>query len=407
MSKYPILANHGVVFVSGYYNGAIYDFNHNKIYSVNHDANEFLLRIFNGGKAENVEEENYLSNLEQKNLYRRDFSFHKYKLESQCRNCLNFAWLEITQICNLRCLHCYEGEIHQSANDKLTFEEWKRVIKELSENGCPNIQFIGGEPSCCANIVDLIDYAGNRGFQSISFFTNATLITDTLISCFVRNKVKVNVSLYGHTKEMHDAITQTNGSFNKTVANIKKMKESGLQITVAVTVMRENESYFEDIEKFVKSLGVQYQKFDLIREVSNCHQNCHMVTRNDLIAKKYLIKPSFSISKVKFEKAITNNTCWYGKFAISENGNVLPCVFERNISYGNLRELSIRQLMDSAILNQYWHMDFSQIEECKDCEYRYACKDCRPLGRVNGGINKKNIRCMYHPLTGEWSNNGE
>ncbi len=405
MKKNPISIRNDVIFVSGAYNGAIYDFNHNKIYSVNHDANKFLLRLIQGGKAETEEEKEYLCKLEQENLFSRDFLFKESLQNFQKQNKLNFAWLEVTQTCNLRCVHCYEGETHQSSDNKLTVVDWKRIVKELSESGCPNIQFIGGEPSCCSDIIELIDYAGTFGFHSIGFFTNATLISDALLSCFIRNGIKVNVSLYGHIAEIHDEITQIGGSFDKTVANIKKMIEDGLQVTVALTVMRENERYFEQICKFIKSLGVQHHKFDLVRAVVGCHQNCHLATREDLVEKKYRTKPSFSISKVQFEKAFANNTCWYGKFAIAENGDVLPCVFERGITYGNLKEISIKQLLESSTLDQYWHMDFTQIEECRDCEYRFACKDCRPLGMLNGGINKKNMRCLHHPLMGEWKKN--
>jgi len=403
MKKNPIAISNDVFFVSGCYHGAIYDLNHNKIYSVNHDANNFLLRLVQGGEVETEEEKEYLRKLEQENLFCRDFLFKEYIPNFQKQNKLNFAWLEVTQTCNLRCVHCYEGESHHSVDNRLTFLDWKRIIKEHSESGCPNVQFIGGEPSCCSNIIELIDYAGTFEFQSIAFFTNATLITDDLLSCFIRNGIKVKVSLYGHIAEVHDAITQISGSFNKTVANIIKMIKHGLQVTVAVTVMRENERYFEQICEFIKSFGAQHHKFDLVREVAGCHQNCHLATREDLIAKKYRIKPSFSISKAQFGNAFANNTCWYGKFAITENGDVLPCVFERGITYGNLQEISIKQLLESSTLNQYWHMDYTQIEECKDCEYRFACKDCRPLGMLNGGIDKKSIRCLYHPLTGEWS----
>ena len=48
-------------------------------------------------------------------------------------------------------------------------------------------------------------------------------------------------------------------------------------------------------------------------------------------------------------------------------------------------------------------MDFNFIEYCKDCEFRYSCKDCRPLGiSVKGSITSQNPRCKYNPYTGEW-----
>ena len=44
---------------------------------------------------------------------------------------------------------------------------------------------------------------------------------------------------------------------------------------------------------------------------------------------------------------------------------------------------------------------------CKDCEYRFACKDCRPLAKsVDGCQNGKNPRCKYDPYTGNWNKEG-
>lgn len=397
-----ILINKNVVLVLGINNGAIYNFNNNRIYSINHEALSFLLRFSQGVQPKTFEEQEYLARLEGEKLIQRNFHFQEYVPSVQVKNVLYFAWLEVTQLCNLRCVHCYEGDAHKSIENKLSVGEWKRIIKELSEVACPNIQFIGGEPSCYPNIVELIDFAGSLGFRSIGFFTNATRISDGLLSCLNRNQVRVNVSIYGHTAAVHDKITTIHGSFDKSINAIKKMINQGINVSVAITVMRENEQFFEEIVQLVKSLGVKHQKFDLVREVNGCRQNCHLVTREDLIQKKYRKKPNFSITKEWFDNSFEINTCWYGKFAIAENGDIFPCVFERNIKYGNLRNCSIQELLYSRKLTDCWHMDFSKIEECKDCEYRYACKDCRPLGMLNGGINKKSIRCSYSPKTGEW-----
>lgn len=396
------IINKGVIFVSGAYNGAIYDLNNNKIYSVNHDANNFLVRLIERKKADTVEEREYILKLQQNNLLCQDFSFFEYQTQIENKNKLNFVWLEITQTCNLKCVHCYEGETHKSRSQSLGISDWMRIIKELYDCGCPNIQFIGGEPACYKNVIELIDYAGSFDFKSIGFFTNATIIDDYLLECFVRNKVKVKVSLYGDTAELHDSITLIRGSFEKTVKSIKELIKKDIDVEVAITVMRENQEHYEQIIQFIKDLGVKRYKFDLVREVCGCNQNCHLSTRSDLIKRKYRTEPKFLISEEQFNNALTQNTCWYGKFAITEDGSVIPCVFERNTVIGNLKGISVFDLLKSDQLNKIWCLDFSQIEECKDCEFRYACKDCRPLGLLNGGLYKKSVRCLYHPLVGEW-----
>ena len=46
-------------------------------------------------------------------------------------------------------------------------------------------------------------------------------------------------------------------------------------------------------------------------------------------------------------------------------------------------------------------MNKDKIEECKECEFRYCCFDCRPDS--NGKeINEKPWYCTYYPKEGRW-----
>ena len=85
--------------------------------------------------------------------------------------------------------------------------------------------------------------------------------------------------------------------------------------------------------------------------------------------------------------------------------DVLPCVFERELKYGNVRNNSLKEIMESKAANECWHLDFSKINTCKDCEFRFACKDCRPLGRSKSGdLCDKVPTCRYNPYLGVWEN---
>ena len=85
---------------------------------------------------------------------------------------------------------------------------------------------------------------------------------------------------------------------------------------------------------------------------------------------------------------------------------MIPCEFVRNISYGNIRSVGIKGIMESPILNDCWHLSIDKIEICKDCEFRYACYDFRTLGMAKcGNIYGKTIRCTYNPFEEKWENN--
>jgi uncharacterized radical SAM superfamily Fe-S cluster-containing enzyme len=61
---------------------------------------------------------------------------------------IEFLWLELTNRCNLRCVHCYaDSGPHGYKLDRLVADDYRRLIDEARELGCDQVQFIGGEPT--------------------------------------------------------------------------------------------------------------------------------------------------------------------------------------------------------------------------------------------------------------------
>jgi len=400
------LISNKAIFVEGYKNAAIYDLKNNKVYKINQIGRDIINRvILHGELPQSTIEREYLESLINNNLYDRKFRIKEYKTNTKCSIKLSFAWLEITQACNLKCLHCYIGETHKQSCNFLSVDKWIDIINQLFDVGCRSIQFIGGEPCVYPYLISLIDYAGAKGFESITVFTNASIITDELISCFLKNNVNIRFSLYGHTEYIHDAITQICGSFGKTIAGVKRLLEQGINVSPAVIIMYENQSYTEEIKVFIKSLGLKYKGYDVIRNVFGGQQTNHMPTDENIINNSKRNKPDFYINEKMFTNAYQTNTCWYGKFAITEIGTVLPCIFERNIIFGDLKKQTIQEILESEILKKCWLLTLKQVKTCMGCEFKYSCVDCRPLGKGSSGdILGKNPRCTYDPKIGEWNN---
>ena len=394
--------NQDVVFVKGSLNGAIYDFNTNKVFSVNTDACEIIQKLVRPDALLTDNEKNYVKQLEANNLYKEDYLVTEYFPDSSESIDLSMVWLEITQACNLRCLHCYEGNAHVASRNLLSLDKWKSIIVELKVLAVNRVVVIGGEPCAHKDIKELLIFLSNKKID-ITLFTNGTLLDDELMNIIIKNQIKVKVSLYGHIAEIHDAITIRKGSFEKLVKSIHLLKSNGVTVDVAVVAMKENQEHLGEIQAFIKSLDITYRGYDVIRNVFGGSQSEHTPNKKEVIAKAKYTKPVFITYKNQFDANFRRNSCWYGKFAITENGDIIPCVFERNVVYGNVNTNSLAEILVSETLKDNWFRDFSKIETCRDCEFRFACKDCRPLGiSVCGNLNEKNPRCLYNPYSGEW-----
>ena len=391
-----------VVYVRGAIGAAIYDFNNEDVYWLDEEGREVAEKCVIAGQQPKTEKEKeFMQKLQEYGLY--DGETRTFIEEEFRESGLNFAWLELTQKCNLRCVHCYEGPTHV-CNDELKKEDWISVLHTLKTEGCDRIQFIGGEPCCVPYLADLIQCAATLDFKQTELFTNATIFNQDLLDCCQKHTVTVRISLYGSDAATHEGITGVKGSFEKTVYWIRKLLENHVKVSVAIVLMKENVNKRDEIALFLQKLGVNDFKFDVIRSVPGGIQSAHLVSEQDKHRYAYRKKPIFKADKKMFYRAMHENMCWAGKIAVSSDGNIYPCVFERNIVYGNIREQSLQEILRGKIKESCWRLHFGMIEKCGSCEFRFACSDCRALANAeSGNLYAKNPRCLYDPSRGIWN----
>lgn len=395
--------NKHIVFVKGAKNAAIYNFNNGHVYSINNVGAKLIDQFISKETDALLDiENNYLHSLLELGILSNNFFPQKYFPQTPSMQ-LNFAWIELTAACNLRCVHCYEGDCHNKLVNEFSLTQWLSILNQLSDNGCKSIQFTGGEAALFPFLYSMIDYASTLSFSTITLFTNATLLDDKLIDLLANRAINVRFSLYGSTPQTHDEITQVQGSFEKTIGNIKKLISKGVKVTPAVVLMRQNENDLNSIKILLSSLGLSFSSYDVIRHVFGGTQSKFSPTNKEIILGVHRKEPFFTITKEKFDRAYAGNTCWNGKLAITSSGTVLPCVFARNIEIGDLNKQTVSEILSSDALKTIWGFDYSCVSICKDCEFRFACKDCRPLGMsIDGNISEKNPRCCYDPYAGIW-----
>ena len=112
------------------------------------------------------------------------------------------------------------------------------------------------------------------------------------------------------------------------------------------------------------------------------------------ITKEKLLAPLIRENVIQ---QISGHPCFAKKIYISTDLEVFPCVMERRFSHGNLKEAPLKKLIKQEITK----LSKDYICSCKDCEYRYACFDCRP--DANGkALFEKPWYCSYDPYSGRF-----
>ena len=417
----------GVFFVPGALKGAVYDLNSSNVYSINKSGCNVL-----NGLSENSA---FWQKLETMDLVTKETSNRKKMLPELIQNpTLQFTWFEIvSDDCNESCIHCYaecmpptyrktmglssgEGEVShnkEKVDEKVSFKRWKELIDESYSLGCRRCQFIGGEPLLYKGenretVFDLAEHSKKIGYEFIEIFTNATLLSPEKIQRIKELGLNIAVSLYSSDETIHDLITKTPGSFKKTIQVLRLLKEADVPVRVETVLMHQNEETIEETQKFVEGMGYSHKHPDVLRPKGRGDNPSIMPTNNSIVKYGLMLSPSFTITKEILSRNISGNPCLLGKITITDNGDILPCIFSRNLAVGNVKETTLKKIVSGQKLETIWRSTKDSVLVCQDCEYRYACSDCRPLSE---GVNQERgkyltapyPRCTYNPYTGEWA----
>lgn len=387
-----------LVFVKGAKNGALYDFKDGNVYSLNRSAC-LVIEKYITKSILSKDERSFLDRIAY--ITKRkftDFQARKYVFPVIHKQ-LSHLWLELTQHCNCRCIHCYEGKVHKESTNPISINKWKSIITEAKQLLCDSIQFIGGEPTLSSTLPELLYFAKDTGIKNISVYSNLIDIPEEHIQAVKDTGAKVKFTIYGSTPQIHDLITQNRGSFYKTLNNLKKLLSLKVPVSAGTVIMKENEDQYEHILSLLKEYGIMTCRYDECRILYNEKLNEHLPK----VSKSIMSEPDFSADKRMFNLSAACNSCWYGKMTVTTDGTVFPCIMERHFSLGNVNNQSLTSIVNSSEIDRYWFLTYDKVEFCKDCEYRYSCKDCRPIAFAkNGNIFAQTYRCTYNPYNGEW-----
>ncbi|MEJ2067975.1 MAG: radical SAM protein, partial [Deltaproteobacteria bacterium] len=394
----------GCVLVKGKARSALYDLSCFNVYSINRSAHKILKSIQRGSVRRKHRE--FLDHVVAMGLAETsDTPFLPVvkPREDSAEPALDFVWLEVTSKCNLKCLHCYGDCFAGPDPDRVDWEGWKAIMLQAKSLGCSQVQFIGGEPLLKKDLFELVDFALSNGYTFIEIFSNLTLFDKESIPFLKENGVNIATTLYSSLAETHDRITQKPGSHAKTIEAMTLLRDNGIPVRVAVIAMRQNQDDLSATVEFLEEMGVDYKYPDPVRPTGRgCSQEIQPLNLPPEFSGQ-MTPASFSTDEHSFYLNQTHNSCWTGKLAITAAGEVIPCIFARDLVIGNVLEKELQDIVQDNALKKLWGLTKDHVEVCQDCEYRYACHDCRPLAYTEGGgLYAKSPRCLYDPYRGRW-----
>lgn len=196
--------------------------------------------------------------------------------------------LEITYVCNLRCVICAHGKAKGALRNELGLSEWRRLLKELICMGVKKVAFIGAEPLIrYSDVIEMAAYLNNSGIVR-QLTTNATLINQEMAEKLFDVFENISISVDA-PDERHDRIRGQKGAFDavqrglQLLLDVKRKRKAQTRIAVHTTIFNSNYNVFEDMISFAEKIGVDLLNFQYITQVpSECRSSSRL--SNKIIA---------------------------------------------------------------------------------------------------------------------------
>lgn len=290
--------------------------------------------------------------------------------------------LFLTSKCNLECKYCFNWK-HDTS---FVYEDALRILQIARKKGHKYVAITGGEPFLHPRILDILKYAHELGFW-ITILTNGTIIDSEIIECLkLLPRTQIRISVDGGNAETHDSI-RGDGTFNRTLANIKLLVQNKIFVGIGLTVYEDNISEIEDVFKIAMETGcVSFRAIPVLRlnkgKDAPIPYNIHIKVIEKLIDlsikyKDHVDLQEFdSVTNIPIE-AIFAKRCMAGVTYFGVNpSTVFPCELleaSDDIIPLSIHNASIFQELETNMNSFFMKLDEKIDGRCRICPLKAAC----------------------------------
>jgi radical SAM protein with 4Fe4S-binding SPASM domain len=301
--------------------------------------------------------------------------------------------LDITYRCNERCLHCY---LDHDDHGEMTTAEIFDVLAQLAAAGVFFLSLSGGEVLMRRDFFEIVERARQLLFN-VKVKTNGVMIREKEAARLRQLGVEqVQISVYSHRPEVHDAITKLPGSLKRTIRAIRFLKSQGLKVTIANVLMAGNFEDHSGVMALAKDLGVSYTLDPTITPKMDGDRSILALRIPGSVLNQVLHNEELVGNVEEFcapppppgEDIMEGFPCSAGHTAcyISPYGDVFPCV-QFPLPSGNVRQQKFLDIWRySPQLREVRSIRAKDLTICSTCAHVGTCTRCPGLAYAEGSM---------------------
>jgi radical SAM protein with 4Fe4S-binding SPASM domain len=309
--------------------------------------------------------------------------------------------MEVTERCNLRCMHCFAEAGGPDCAEPATQELIGWIDKFA---GLPNFLYMltGGEILVRRDWRDILGHlAQNRA--TYRFITNATLIDDgaagDIRGLAMSSDMSIQISLDGPNPRINDRI-RGKGSFDAALRGIRALLDQGLaeRMIISFAPNRLNLGSFDSMIDLLMSLGLPTLHLSVVTRMGRADGSWrrlhptsaefaeffdHVHTRTEELEGRLRISGDLCSSLYDRVKRIPRPVhigCPLGTIPkITACGDIYPCESlecGEEFRIGNIRDMSADDILASPVLQGLKEHFIPRVEKspgCRSCEWQYIC----------------------------------
>ena len=301
--------------------------------------------------------------------------------------------LDLTYRCNERCIHCY---LDHDDHGEMTTAEIKDLLDQMAEAGVFYLTISGGEILMRRDFFEILEHAHARTF-CINLKTNGVLIRKKEAERLRELGVdSVQISIYSHRPEVHDAITKMPGSLQHSIEAVRLLRAQGLRVKMANVLMLQNAQDYPGVRALAAELDAQFSLDPTITPMMDGDRSI-LKLNVDQAALQEVFRDIALVGNVEEfcapplsvdEEALNMLPCSAGHTAcyVSPYGDVYPCV-QFPLPTGNVRRTKFLDIWrDSPQFKEVRSITLRDMPSCSQCTHGSTCTRCPGLAYMEGNM---------------------
>jgi radical SAM protein with 4Fe4S-binding SPASM domain len=302
--------------------------------------------------------------------------------------------VDLTYRCNERCVHCY---LDHEDHGEMTTAEIKDLLDQMAAAGVFFLTISGGEIFLRRDFFEILEHAHSRTF-CIKLKTNGIMIREADAARVRELGVEsVQISIYSHRPEIHDAITEVPGSLARSVEAIRLLRAQGIHVDMANVLMTHNACDYTGVRALAAELGAQFLIDPTITPMMDGDRSILALNVDEATLKEVFHDAAVAGNVEEFcapprqapdSDDLDSLPCSAGHTAcyVSPYGDVYPCV-QFPLPSGNVRHTRFLDIWrHSPQLNEVRSIRLRDLPSCSQCVHGATCTRCPGLAYLEGNM---------------------